>query len=366
MDNFLENKPSSVNGVSTWKQIMKMPGGKLSLITGAGVIAVCIYYFFKALPFLIAGVANTAVFIAELVGLALFLMIITSKNFWKWIALFWAFLNKKILGIFVKIDSVSILENGIRRLKDQYDSLVENVTKLGGILEQMKRDLNDYENEFKRNVTRRSAIQKKLASTNLSQEEALQTKSSFIITNNEIARLEKVIINQKKRIETSERYLQVMKKLKIMSMMKVKDAENEMRWKKQEFEQAKKQRQAMSSIRSIFSGGLAKTLEEEMALDYINENITTAVAEMQSLLDGSETLLNDFDMDSLANVEAVDRILEKFEKNGFSSFGNNDNAVDAPYVSADQRQMLNDNSNNNLYGISNTQKEPIALKNKYF
>lgn len=311
------------NGTPTsWKALWKRPGGTFAKIT-----AVCAglglgYGFVKALPFLITAASNTLIFIAELAAIAAILIILTSKNFWKWVGLFWLQLNRKIVGMFVKIDPISILQNGIRQLREKLDVVNENVVKLEGVLVSMKKDLLNYENEFEHNVNKRAAIQKTLTRTDLSPEDAMKYKSNFVLVNNDIARLDSIINAQRKRIETSEKYLTVMKKLKVVATFKVKDSESELKWRKQEYEQALKQQTAMKSIKDIMSGGLSKSLEEELALDHIATTVNDSIAEMNQLLDGSNDLLVNFDIDSMANIEKVNNIISRYEKNGFQSFSN--------------------------------------------
>ncbi len=333
MDNNLISYSSTNNGNIDLKKMWKMPGGKLAAISGVGIIGVAVYYLFKIMPFLVAGAANTFVFILELFAIAVLLMMFTSKTFWKALNIMWFSCCRSILGFFVKISPIDILENGIRRMNAQLEVVEENITKLGGVLEQMKRDERKYENEFKENVARREAAQKALNNPKLTSEQALEMKSQFVIINNNITRLQATIAASQKRIQTSEKYLSVLRRLRIVSKMKVADTTNELEFRKREFDAAKKQNSAMKSIKAIFSGGLGKTLEEEMALDYVNETVTNSIAEMQSLLDGSQELLVNFDLDNIAALQKADDIIAQFEKNGFKSFNNDPNdAQEVPYT----------------------------------
>ncbi len=340
----------------SWKALWKRPGGTFAKITALAAAIGLGFGFYKALPFLVSAASNLLVFILELAGIAALLMILTSKNFWKWISLFWLQLNRKIVGLFVKIDPISILQNSIYELRNKLDVVNDNVVKLEGVVVSMKKDLEDYRNEIDSNVHKRSAIQKMLSESNLSAEDAMKYKSNYVLVNNDIARLDKIITSQQKRIETSEKYLQVMKKLKVVASFKVKDSESELKWRKQEYEQALKQQTAMKSIKDIMSGGLSKSLEEELALDYIATTVNDSIAEMNQLLDGSNDLLVNFDVESMSNIEKVDAIISKYEQNGFTSFSN-------------ERRRLNENGNvvtleqdeNGVY----REPEKIA-KNKYF
>lgn len=314
MDNTTNTK------VTSWKQLWSMPGGTFAKFTAVGAAIGLGYGFFKALPMLIAGAANTLIFIAELIAIAGILMILTSKNFWKWVSLFWLQLNRKIVGMFVKIDPISILEQGIYELKKKYDIVCDNVTKLGGILKKMKNNLKKYQDEVNENINRRNATQKALSDPNISPDTARDLKLNYVNIGNDLARLDKIIESQKKRIETSEKYLNVMKSLKSLTKAKIKDSESEMRFRKEEYEAAVAQNSAIKSIKSIMSGGLSKSLEEELALNYITETVNYSLTEMNELLDGSNDLLVNYELDSMANLDKIDEIIAKYENKGYDSF----------------------------------------------
>ena len=371
MDNF----PITSNNYrdpNSWKAIWNRPGGTFAKITAVAAACGIGYGFVMALPFLISAAANTLIFIGELVAIFGIIMVLSSKSFWKWISLFWTQLNRRIVGMFVRIDPISILKNGIQRMKEQLQEVENNITKLGGVLEQMKKDLRSYEDEFKTNVRRREASQKRMSSPNITPEEMMSLKGNYVVINNDITRLTKIIANQQKRIEISERYLNVLKRLKILANFKCKDAESELHWRAQEYEQAKKQQKAMKSIKNIFSGGLGKTMEEEMALEFCAETVNNSIAEMQSLLDGSSDLLINMDLDSMANIDNVDEILAKFEKDGFASFNEDGSSqmtsitVDQPYQPVGQQALPNGVETISASQLASQTAEPVKVKSKYF
>lgn len=311
---------NSQASADSWKALWNRPGGGFAKFTAVLAAGGLVYGFFKALPFLIAGLANTMIFMAEIAGLAIILFILTSKEFWKWISLFWLQINRKIVSKFVKIDPISILENGIRILNEKLGIVDDNIKSLGGVVKAQQKDLVRYNEEFDEKMRKLKIAKELLEKKNASEEVLMQQKSNYILLNNDISRLAKVIEGQEKRVETSQKYLAVMKKLQLVAKAKVQDSESELHWRKQEYQQAIKQQTAMRSISSILSGGLSRSLEEELAIGYVTDTINESIAEMESLLDGSNDLLANFDLQSAANIDKVNDILANYEKNGFSSF----------------------------------------------
>ena len=113
----------------------------------------------------------------------------------------------------------------------------------------------------------------------------------------------------------------ILEKLEIAATSKIQMAESTVSHKKDEYEQAKKMRSAVQSLTSIFnSSWLTKSMEEQMALNVVSNTINDSIAEMNRLLDGSNDILINYDITSMANASKVDAIIANFDNNGFESF----------------------------------------------
>lgn len=302
------------------KNLWKRPGGGFAKLTGWAAIAAILYGIFKALPFLVAAASNLIVLILELVALAALLYLITSKDVRRVVKLTWLQVMRKLYGLVVNIDPIHILQNGINEMRKKLDVVRENVTKLESLLVDMKRKVAEYKNEFEKNVSKRRSLEKKLSDPTVSSNEMLKYKATLQLINNEITRGESQIKSQNERISTSEKYLKVMKNLETAADFKVRDAENELRYRKNEYEQAKAQQKAMSSITSILRGSMTKSMEEELAMEQVTNTINSSIAEMNRLLDGSNDILVNFELDTEANAAKADEILARFDANGFDIF----------------------------------------------
>lgn len=304
------------------KELYKRPGGLFAKITGILIITALGYGFYLALPFLVAAAANFLILLLELIGIAGILYLITNKDFRRGLQLVWLQLMRKFYGVIVNIDPIAILQNGINEMKQKLKTVHESVTKLESLLVGMKRKLQEYEEEFERNVAQKKSLDKRMGSMNTigDKTEAMKYRSTLQLVNNNIARGERQIKAQHIRINTSERYLDVMKKLEIAADFKVRDAENELNYRKEEYEQAKAQTKAIRSVTSIFDGGLTRTMEEELAMTNVTDTINESIAEMNRMLDGSNQILANFEIDNDINADKANAILEMFDNNGFSIF----------------------------------------------
>lgn len=304
------------------KDLYKRPGGLFAKIMGLLVMTAIGYGLYYILPFLVAAAANFLILLLELIGIAGLLYLITNKDFRRGLQLVWLQIMRKFYGAIVNIDPIAILQNGINEMKQKLKTVRESVTKLESLIVGMKTKLREYEEEFEHNISQKKALDRKVSSINTAEDktELMKYRSTLQLINNSIARGERQIKAQRVRINTSERYLDVMKKLEIAADFKVRDAENELNFRKEEYEQAKAQTKAIRSVTSIFDGGLTRTMEEELAMTTVTDTINESIAEMNRMLDGSNQILANFEIDNDINADKANAILELFDNNGFSIF----------------------------------------------
>lgn len=310
-------------------ELWNRPGGTFAKVTGGVALVGAGFAFCKyALPFLVAAAGNMLLLSAELAGLAAILFAVTSKTFLRGVSLTWLQFMRKFYGLIVNIDPIAILQNGINEMRKKLDTVNDNVTKLESVLVSMRKKLNEYKGSFENNVRKRDALQKKIGGIEDSTD-ALKYKAQLRLIDNEITRGNDQIKSQSERIITSEKYLDIMKKLQVAADFKVKDAQNELTYRKDEYEQAKAQQKAVSSITSILKGCLTSSMEEELAMEQISNTINTSIAEINKLLDGSNDILVNFELNNDINSAKADEIVKMFDSNGFSIF---ESHVDEPKI----------------------------------
>lgn len=316
----MENSLTTTTANQGLKELWKRPGGIFAKVTGFLAIGGAVFAFCKyALPFLVASAANLLLLAVELVALAAIIFIFTSKPFLRAVSLGWLQIMRKLYGLIVNIDPIAILQNGINEMKKKLGVVNENVTKLESVLVSMRKKLTEYKSSFEENVKKRNALQKRMEGL-IDTNEVLKYTAQLQLVNNEITRGEGQIKSQSERIVTSEKYLDIMKKLQVAADFKVRDAQNELTFRKDEYEQAKAQQKAMSSITSIIKGSLTKSLEEELAMETVTDTINNSIAEINRLLDGSNDILVNFELNQDVNSAKADEIVRMFDTNGFSIF----------------------------------------------
>lgn len=313
------NGKSSMDGI---KELYNKPGGKfakiMAIIAAGGIGFLFLKY---ALPFLVASAANLILFVIELAALALIVGVVTSKPFWRALSLIWLQIMRKLYGFVVNIDPIAILQNAVNEMKKKYSTVETSVNNLQAIIVKMERNLADYKKQFEDNINIRKVTEEKLKNET---DELERTKltSKYQLVSNQITRLSDQIKKQEARLETSKKYLKIMKKLLVMVDYKVRDTQNEIGYLKDDYEQAKATNSAMKSIKDIMKGCLTTTMEEELAMESVMNTVNTSIAEMERLIDGSNDILVNWELQTDANVLKAEQIVADFERGGFTIFKN--------------------------------------------
>ena len=343
----MENELQKFGGDGKITNLWKQPGGTLAKV-GLWVMGGSVLWgIYKALPYLIAFTQNVFTLTLLMLGLGCILYVVFSPEMRKILKLLYLQICRKITGLIVEIDPIAILENSINEMKKKLQTVKKRITEIGSTLAGMENKQKEYKKEFEMNVGRVKAIKEKLMKDN-DEKTRMALNGQLTIAQNDITMLDEQIKAQADRITKTKRYLEILEKLEIAATTKIKVAENTVSHKKDEYEQAKKMKSAVQSLTSIFSSSwLTKSMEEQMALNVVSNTINDSIAEMNRLLDGSNDILINYDISSMANASKVDEIIANYDHNGFESF-----------------KALQDNGE---YMPGMLQEEPVKIKeNKYF
>ena len=343
----MENGLQKFGGDGKITNLWKQPGGTLAKV-GLWVMGGSVLWgIYKALPYLIAFTRNVFTLTLLMLGLGCILYVVFSPEMRKILKLLYLQICRKITGLIVEIDPIAILENSINEMKKKLQTVKKRITEIGSTLAGMENKQKEYKKEFEMNVGRVKAIKEKLMKDN-DEKTRMALNGQLTISQNDITMLDEQIKAQADRITKTKRYLEILEKLEIAATTKIKVAENTVSHKKDEYEQAKKMKSAVQSLTSIFSSSwLTKSMEEQMALNVVSNTINDSIAEMNRLLDGSNDILINYDISSMANASKVDEIIANYDHNGFESF-----------------KALQDNGE---YMPGRLQEEPVKIKEtKYF
>ena len=102
----------------------------------------------------------------------------------------------------------------------------------------------------------------------------------------------------------------------------------------------------------------------KVAMEHVTNTINTSIAEINRLIDGSNDILVNFELNSDINSAKADEIVKMFDSNGFSIFENTTDSE--PKITFAGHNNDLDYFNNKADAIKLTNNEEKSPKSKYF
>lgn len=332
--------------ISPWKK----PGGTLGMIVAGVAIAGGLILLNKVLPFLISLTTNILT-LSILVGCLLLLaFIVTNKQFRKVFSMTYFLIMRKITGLVIEIDPIAIVEHKISEMKEKILEIQKNMGSLNGLNQQNERRLESKKKELEHNLIL------------LEEYKNRNQIADAGVVEKQVVRLKSTIQRQIKRLDDSKKWYEILKQLKHAAELTVKDTENEVTERKEEFESIKAQHKAFSSIMSIMKGNPDQMEDFTRAMDFMAFDITQKLGEMSNVIDETGGLLSQISVEDGVSSKKADDLLKQYEKYGIEGIFSSFKTVEP--------EKITSNSNKNVLEIENVEaihlKSNSSLSKKYF
>lgn len=347
---------NSEQKISPWEK----PGGTLGLIVAGGALAGGAILLYKILPFLITLTTNIltlGMLVAVLAGIA---FLISDKRFRKTVSMVYFLIMRKITGIIIEIDPIAIVEAKVKEMKEKIQVIEKQMGNIKGLITQNRRRVED----------KKAELEKQLGM--LKQYEQRNMLDRAKITERQVVRLQGAVERQTKRLEDSEKWMEILKKLKERADLVVVDTENEVNDRKEEYESIKAQHKAFSSIMSIIKGNPDDLEDFTHAMDFMAYDISMRLGEMSNVIDETGGLLSQISVEDGVTSEKAAELLRKYENEGIDGLFAKTNAESYKTKAIEQQQQMFDLSSLNRVRyeeqipIEVNTSEKIPSKRSYF
>lgn len=346
--------------ISPWEK----PGGTLGLIVAGGAIAGGCILLYKILPFLITLTTNILT-LAMLVGvLALIAFLISDKRFRKTASMVYFMIMRKITGLVIEIDPIAIVEQKVKEMKEKIQVIEKQMGNIRGLIIQNDRRVKN----------KKAELEKQLGM--LKQYEQRNMLDRAKITERQVVRLQAAVERQSKRLEDSQKWMEILKQLKERADLVVIDTENEVNDRKEEYESIKAQHKAFSSIMSIIKGNPDDLEDFTRAMDYMAHDISMRLGEMSNVIDETGGLLSQISVEDGVTSDKAKELLQKYENEGIDGlFAKSNSEVRKAKLEDNSQQMFNiGDLNNSKYeeqvpievGETNSSNSKQIVKRSYF
>lgn len=293
-NNLIENKkigffkrPGSVTGT-----ILLALGGIFALI-----------HINPILAFLNSLLANTITFIGLCIALAAIVYCILDPKIRKIVSELYFMLVRKVMGIVVEMDPIAIVQHHIERMKEKIREIQKNMGSLDGLIKESERRLS----EKKKKIEHDAIALKKCAEQNKISEAQIYEKS--------VVRLDEIIKRQEKRLEDARKWYKILSDLKYEAQLTVKDTENEVSERVEEWNMIKRQHKVFTSVMGILQNN-DQFNTFTMAMDHMSYDITQKLGEMESIINETGSIMTKIGLENEITSEKASALMEKYDKYG--------------------------------------------------
>lgn len=295
--------PMGSEGFTSKKSPWEKPGGKLGMVVaGLGIAGGCVLLY-KLLPYMLTLASNTLYLILMLFGIGILGYILTSKKFWNTFKIAYFIIMRRITGFFIKIDPVAILEDYIRDLQKRIREVADNINLVRSLIKKNERKLKEVTQKRDDTILEIKQYRQRGQTAFAQQKEGL------------LVLYEKSVTDRTARLETSKKWLAALEKLQSYATFSVTINQEKVRLFKDEYEELKAQGKAFRSIKAALNGDPDMMENFETAVEIMEDEISMNLGEIEDMIDETNGLLGQADMENAVLSEKAQAILQKYDSN---------------------------------------------------
>jgi hypothetical protein len=287
---------------SKFKSFWEKPEGKAGMIGLAAIITGGLIGLKMILPWLIGLATNTLHLMILLAALGAAIYIVTNPQVRAVASVAFQLLMKKITGFVVKIDPLEILKMKVREMEDNLEKMSESVAKLKEVLTGLGRKIalnkQNMENSIKKATYAKS-----------------QGATEQIYLNTRRAgRMEKSNMTLQALYTKMDNMHRILTKIYKNSAVIIADTKDEIEVTQEEYLAIKAAHGAMKSAMSIINGNKDKRAIYELAYEEITNDIVAKSADIEQMLEVSDSLMKNIDLEQGMMQEEGLRMIDEWEK----------------------------------------------------
>ncbi len=259
------------------------------------------------LPTLITLAQNTVYLTLMLIALAAILYLIVDPKMRALIGYGYKSLMRWITSLFVKLDPIAILKAYVEELQNNLRNMNKQMNKLRGQMHILKEMMVKNEKQIKENL--------ELAS----QAKSMDKQAVMVIKTRRAGRLKESNMRLDELYKKMEVLYRVLKRMYENSEVLMEDIKDQVMIKEQERKAIHASTSAMRSAMNVLSGNKDKRAMFDEALEAVAEDVSQKVGEMERFMDVTSNFMNSIDLQNGVFEEEGLDMLERWEKETFSS-----------------------------------------------
>ncbi len=288
------------------KTFWQRPEGKMGIVFLIGIIVAIIFFANPILTFVISLLQNLITTILLFVALGVILYVLLDPKFRNLVWYMYKSIMRWLTGLLVQIDPIKVLETYIEYLYSNLREMDVHIGKLKGQTQKLSTIIEQNRREMEQNL--RMAEQAK----------KMNNMEQVAICTRQFGRLKDANERYNNLLTKMEILYRVLSKIHKNSEYLIKDTENEVRMRKQEYQAIKAGHSAMKRAMSIINGDPDKKMLFDMATEAVVEDVSQKIGEMQRFIEISGSFIDSIDLQNGIYEQTGLEMLEKMEKEGVS------------------------------------------------
>lgn len=284
------------------KTFWQRPEGTTGTIFLVGLLGGLGYLLFTNMAAIAAFAANTVGLVISLLVLGAIIYMVLDPKMRALVGYMYKSFMRWITGIFVTIDPIGILKNYISDLEDNLSKMGKQIGDIKGQMRRLKNIVGENNGEIKQNML----IAKKAKEQG--------NDKAMLLSSRKAARLQ----------ESNKKYLALHSKMSVLykvltkmysnSEILLEDTKDQVKVKEQEYKAIKASNSAMKSAMSIIKGDGDKRAMFDQAMEYIADDVSNKVGEMERFMEMSSDFMSSIDLQNGVFEEQGLKMLEEYEK----------------------------------------------------
>lgn len=282
---------------SFWKR----PEGKVGKWFNFALLAAAGYFLYNYRTDLLSFVTDTIHLVIACSGLAVLLFLIMDSKFRNLLSYAYIVIMRKITGVFIEMDPVTAIKNKIQRMWCKREEMGKQLVQVKAGVEKLHNFIDA--NEQQRIKAIGIMKQAKLKNDSQGFEFASRSAGRYQDSNDhmqpQLQRLQKVYDVGLMMYQNAE-YV-------------IKDKEEDLNLKINEFEVMKSSTNLINAAKSIFDGNSAEDAIYNQAYDYMMNSIASSEAELDVFVDSSKNIMSQINLESGVMSDKGMQMLTDFE-----------------------------------------------------
>jgi peptidyl-tRNA hydrolase len=282
-----------------FKSFWEKPEGKTGMFVIAGLGA---FAFIKLLPWMIMMATNTLHLMLLLGAIGVVLFLFTNSQVRATASVAFQLLMRKITGLIVKIDPLEILKMKVREMEDNLERMGESIGKLKEVIQRLGRKIAQNKQTLESSIQKATYAKKQGETDQI----FLQTRRA--------GRMQRSNMTLQSLYDKMDGMHRVLTKIQKNSAVIIADTKDEIDVTTEEYLATRAAHGAMKSALSIINGNRDKRAIYELAYEEITNDIVSKSADLEQMLDMSDSLMKNIDLENGMMQEQGLTMIEEWEK----------------------------------------------------